>query len=82
MSSMQANLKEYTGSEIAEMGVKCYKLRQEGKVYEADELQREVPILAALAQQLKEDMGIQALIKSGANLSKAVKIYGSEWLHG
>ncbi len=81
MSKLQANLKEYTDEECAEMGIRAYELRQQGRYEESDAAIADVPIIPGMAQQLKDEMGIEALIATGMNLSDAVKRYGMEWLN-
>ncbi len=82
MSTLQPNLKVLTLEECGEIGLRAYKLRQEGKFAEADIVLNDMPIIAGMAQNLKDEMGIEALIATGMNLSEAVQEYGMEWLDG
>ena len=77
---MQPNLKEFTVDEIGDLAVSVMELDEQGRFEEAQKLREQVPILPGIANNLKQSMGIQALIASGMNLSKAVKEYGNEWL--
>ena len=48
------------------------------EVYE--ELGRKLPLSPWLADDMKRTMGIQGLIEAGFNLSRAVEVYGEDWL--
>ena len=77
---MQPNLKEFADGEIGDLAIRVMELDEQGLFEEAGKLRSQVPLLPGIANNRKERMGIQALIESGANLSKAVKEYGHEWL--
>ncbi len=81
MSTLQANLKPMTDKEFEVLTDRLYDLEMAGKKDEAEELKKQVPLNAGMANLLKEDMGIKALIASGLNLSEAVEKYGKEWLN-
>ncbi len=74
------NLREFTDEEIEAITDEIYDLEIAGRESEAYELKKQLPIMAGIANVLKQDRGIEALIASGMNLSKAVKEYGLEWL--
>lgn len=77
---MEPNLREYTLLEAADLAYKWLDLEEQGNFEEADKVKLEIPLLPGLANNLKQRMGIKALIESGLNLSEAVKYYGKEWL--
>ena len=77
---MQPNLKEYSLEERADLGLKWTELEEAGLHEEAEKVQLEIPLLPGLANNLKQEIGIKAMIESGMNLSRAVKEYGNEWL--
>ena len=77
---MQPNLREFADGEIGDLAIRVMELEEEGCFEEAEILSEQVPLLPGIANNRKQRMGIQALIESGANLSKAVKEYGHEWL--
>ncbi len=80
MPTMQPNLREFTIDEAGDLAVRVMELEEAGYFEEAERLSHEVPLIPGMANILKNTMGIEALIASGANLSKAVKEYGHEWL--
>ncbi len=77
---MQPNLREYSIEEAGNLGIQWMELEEQGRFEEAEAVLNETPITPGMAQQLKEDMGIEALIATGVNLSRAVKEYGTNWL--
>ncbi len=77
---MEPNLREYTVLEAADLGHKWLELEEQGRHEEAEKYRLEVPLIPGIANNLKERMGIKALIETGINLSEAVKYYGKEWL--
>ncbi len=79
--SIQANLTKYTKEEIFENAVKIVKLQREGKIDEADDLTSLlIPLSPSAANNLKNYYGIEKLIDSGMNLSKAVEEFSMKWL--
>ena len=78
---MQPNLREYTLEESADLGFKWIELEEAGMHEEAELVRLEIPLLPGLANNLKHEIGMQAVIQSGINLSEAVKEYGKEWLN-
>lgn len=80
MSTLEPNLKEYTLEEAADLGAEWLGLLEQGKEEEAEMLAVQIPLLPLLANNLKNDIGIEEMIKQGINLSEAVKYYGKEWL--
>ncbi len=79
-SRRKPNLKRYSEEEIKEICRQASKLFEEGRTDEADELISELPLLWQSAEILKELIGIEAMIESGANLSEAVDHFGYQWL--
>ncbi len=80
-STKQANLTKYTKQEIFENAKKIVMLQREGKMEEADDLTSLlIPLSPSAANNLKNYYGIEKLIASGMNLSKAVEEYGDAWL--
>ncbi len=77
---LQVNLREYTVRESADLAHKWIELKEQGLYEEAEKIKLEIPLLPGLANNLKEEIGIEAMIKMGVNLSEAVKEYGKEWL--
>ncbi len=84
MSAVEArpipNLRELGSEEISELTMKMIQYQRQGRYLDAEALANEVPLLAGVANVMKEQMGIDALIRSGKNLSLAVKTYGPGWL--
>lgn len=76
----EPNLKRYTEAEIDEMLDKFAELTLSGKKKEAEEILALIPLLPQGAKILKEEVGIDAMIEYGCNLSEAVEAYGYEWL--
>lgn len=76
----EPNLKRYTEAEIDEMLDRFADLTLSGKKAEAEELLALIPLLPQGAKILKEEVGIDAMIEYGCNLSLAVEAYGHEWL--
>lgn len=76
----EPNLRVFTEDERRELGRKWYELSEQGHEEEAEKLALQFPILPDLLQCMKEDEGIEAVIASGLNLSRAVEKYGKKWL--
>jgi hypothetical protein len=66
--------------EKLQIGVKGRELRKQGKIEEAEELEKQIPMAPYLARFYKKHLGIDALLKTGWNLSEAVEEYGPEFL--
>jgi hypothetical protein len=60
--------------------VKSVELEKEGKFEEADRVMKQMPLQPFLAKFYKDHIGLDALLKSGWNLSEAEAEFGSEWL--
>jgi hypothetical protein len=56
------------------------ELKKQGKLEEADRLERSIPIEPWLAAWGKERMGADFLINGGWNLSEAEAAFGRDWL--
>ncbi len=74
------NLREYTLEEAADLGHRWIKLEEQGCYEEAERVRREIPMIPGLANNLKEEVGLEEMIAMGINLSAAVKAYGQQWL--
>lgn len=81
MSLIQPNLREYTLRESANLAHLWIELKEQGRYEEAEKIKLEIPLLPGLANNLKEEIGIEAMVKKGINLSEAVKEYGTNWLN-
>jgi hypothetical protein len=66
--------------EKLQIGMKCFELEDQGKMKEAEELHRQIPIPPYLARFYKKHLGLEALLDSGWNLWEAVEEYGPEFL--
>jgi hypothetical protein len=62
------------------IGAQGHELRKQGKFEEAEELEKQIPMAPYLARFYKKHMGLEALLKTGWNLSEAVEEYGPEFL--
>jgi hypothetical protein len=60
--------------------MKSHNLEREGKPEEAEWVRKQVPLQPYLAKFLKDHLGLEALLRSGWNLSEAEAEFGSEWL--
>lgn len=76
----EPNLKRCTEEEIDELLLRVGKLFDEGRIDEADEVIKEIPLHWKSAQLIKDMVGIETLINSGTNLSAAIEHYGIQWL--
>ena len=59
---------------------KAAALRKAGNEAEHVRLVRSVPMPPYLAKIYKEKIGVEALLRSGRNLSEAEAEFGSDWL--
>jgi hypothetical protein len=69
-----------TIGEKLDLRMKSLELEKQGKVEEAKKLKRSIPLAPYLAKFYKDHIGVDALLKSGWNLSEAEEEYGSNWL--
>jgi hypothetical protein len=60
--------------------VKSIELEKQGKIEEADRLERSIPLPPWLAEWGKKYMGADFLINGGWNLSAAEEAFGRDWL--
>ena len=60
--------------------MKCLELEKQGKIEEAEKLERQIPMSPWLAKFAKKYMGADYLIKYEWNLSEADAEYGADWL--
>jgi hypothetical protein len=60
--------------------VKSVELEKQGKFEEADRTIKQMPLQPYLAKFYKDHLGLDALLKTGWNLSEAEAEFGSEWL--
>ncbi len=77
---MEPNLRVFTDEEHENIMQEIYILDAQGRLDEAMALRSVLPMAAMAANHYKKQMGIKALIESGANLSRAVERYGEDWL--
>ena len=70
-----------TEHEKADILMKVFALRDEGKKEEANELFKTFPLPAHLAKILKEQFGADLLVSEGYNLVEAEAEYGQSWLN-
>jgi hypothetical protein len=66
--------------EILALGVKSIELEKQGKFEEAKKVLHQTPLPPYLAKFYKDHIGVDALLKSGWNLSEAEAKFGSDWL--
>ena len=62
------------------IGMKAIELEKQGKLEEAQKLERSIPLPPYLAKWAKKRLGAEFLIENGWNLSEAEAEYGSDWL--
>jgi hypothetical protein len=62
------------------LGALAYELEDQGRMEEAAELRKQIPIEAYLLKFYKDHLGVEALLKTGWNMSKAEAEYGPDWL--
>jgi hypothetical protein len=60
--------------------MQCIELKKQGKIEEAENLSRTIPLPPYLAKFLKDHLGLEEVEKAGWNLSEAVDEYGSGFL--
>jgi hypothetical protein len=66
--------------EKLQIGMKSIELKKQGKLEEADKVKKQIPLPPYLAKFYKDHLGLDALLRSGWNLSEAAAEYGSDWL--
>ena len=62
------------------IGVQSIELEKQGKFAEAEQVLHHAPLMPYMAKFLKDHIGLDALIKSGWNLSEAEAEFGPEFL--
>ena len=67
--------------ERLDIRMKILELEKQGKLEEAQKLERSIPLPPYLAKWAKKRLGAEFLIKNGWNLSDAEVEYGSDWLN-
>jgi hypothetical protein len=60
--------------------VKTVELEKQGKFEEAKQLHNTIPVPPYMVKFLKDHIGLDALLKSGLNLSEAEAEYGSDFI--
>jgi hypothetical protein len=76
---MEANI--MTFEEKLHLNVKCIELEKQGKLKEASEIQKHIPLPAYLAKWAKDHMGSDFVRNLGWDLSEAEAEYGKSWLN-
>lgn len=80
-SHIEPNLRVFSDEEIREILDKIGECVLNDNDEEADRLIDILPLKPSTADYLKKDIGIQAMIEEGCNLSEAVREFGHEWLY-
>jgi len=62
------------------VGMKAIELKKQGKIEEAEKLERSIPLPPYIAKWAKKRLGVEFLINNGWNLSEAEAEYGPDWL--
>ena len=62
------------------MRMESIELKKQGKLEEAEKLERQIPMPPWLAKFAKKHLGSDYLIEYGWNLSEAEAEFGSDWL--
>jgi hypothetical protein len=60
--------------------MRALELKKQGKLEEAENLRRQIPLPPYLAKWAKKRLGADFLIQNGWNLSEAEAEYGPDWL--
>jgi len=63
------------------LGVQVIELEKQGKLREAEELTRQIPLPPYMAKWAKKRLGADFLKNGGWNLSEADAEFGSNWLN-
>jgi hypothetical protein len=69
-----------TIGEKLDLRMKSLELEKQGNLEEADRVRKQVPLQPYLAKFYKDHLGLDALLKTGWNLSEAEAEFGSDWL--
>jgi hypothetical protein len=69
-----------TLQEKLHIGVQAIELKKQGKLEEADRLERSIPMEPWAAAWYKKRVGVEALNNGGWNLSEAEAAFGHDWL--
>jgi hypothetical protein len=69
-----------TLDEKLDLALESFKLKDAGKVVEADTLQRQIPLAPHIAKFAKDHFGTDYLLSGGWNLTEAEHEYGPNWL--
>jgi hypothetical protein len=69
-----------TLEEELDIAVKSVRLKEAGKVAEADQLIHQLPVSPRMAQFAKKYFGVDFLINGGWNLAEADHEFGPGWL--
>jgi hypothetical protein len=72
--------KTMTLHEKLQIGMKGHDLRKQGKIEEAEELEKQIPMAPYLAKFYKKHLVLDALLERGWNLSEALEKYGPVFL--
>jgi hypothetical protein len=72
--------KTMTLEEKLDLRVKSLELEKLGKITEAEQLRKQIPIAPYLLKFYRDHLGLDALLKTGWNLSEAAAEYGPDWL--
>lgn len=80
MSTLDIQLQEVDDEAWDEVSNKFLDLVIERRFDEAQVLLPKIPMIPEIANDLKTEMGIEAVLEAGVNVSEAVKKYGTQWL--
>jgi hypothetical protein len=69
-----------TLDEKLDTGIKAIELKKQGKIEEAERLNRTIPTPPFFAKFVKDHVGLDALLSMGLNLAEAEAEYGPEFL--
>jgi hypothetical protein len=69
-----------TIGEKLDIFMKSRELEKQGKPEEAKSLEKQIPLAPYLAKFYKDHLGLEALLKTGWNLSEAEMEYGPDFL--
>jgi hypothetical protein len=78
--TIKAQSKTMTLEEKLDLRMKSLELEKQGRFTEAEQLKKQIPIAPYLLKFYKDHLGLDALLKTGWNLSEAVTEYGPDWL--
>ena len=66
--------------EKVKISLEAIELKKQGKLAEAQKLERSIPLPPYLARWAKKRLGAEFLLENGWNLSEADVEYGPDWL--